>query len=51
MNVHDEILAPMLPSCIERSDKIRELFIEEKKSIVPLLEIEWSNNINSWAEK
>lgn len=51
MNIHDEVLAPMLQQCIPQAEKIVQDFIEEHKKYVPLLEIEWKTNIPNWAGK
>jgi len=51
MNVHDEIMCPIEPTLIPELDRVVETFITEYKEKVPLLEIDWSNRIASWAEK
>lgn len=51
MNVHDEIMCPTHPSIVADLSKVIATFIEEFKQKVPLLEIEWGNRINSWADK
>ena len=51
MNIHDEIMAPMLSDYIEQSDTIREQFIKDMSEKIPLIEIEWGNRLNTWADK
>jgi hypothetical protein len=51
MNVHDEIMCPIEPSMVPQLDTVVTTFIDEYKAKVPLLEIDWSNRIASWAEK
>jgi len=51
MNIHDEIMAPIHPDYIDQLDNIVEGFVSEYKKYVPLLEIDWTNRIGSWAEK
>jgi hypothetical protein len=51
MNVHDEIMVPTHPDIIPQLDVVRDTFIAEYSKRVPLLEIEWGNRINSWADK
>lgn len=51
MNVHDEILCPAVPECIEKIDQIQKEVIEEFRPKVPLLSIDWSNKLTSWASK
>ena len=50
-NIHDEIMCPAVPEVCGKIQKTVDDFVEEYKSMVPLLEIDWSNNINSWADK
>lgn len=51
LNVHDEIMVPVVP---ERSQELAKLVtevVEEQKQTVPLLEIEWHSNMGTWADK
>lgn len=51
MNIHDEIMAPMLPELKPQAKKIVDDFISEKRSLVPLLKMDFSTEMNSWADK
>jgi hypothetical protein len=51
MNIHDEIMAAVKPEVIDTMTKIVYDTVEGFRSIVPLIAIDWSNNINSWADK
>lgn len=51
LNVHDELMCPALPEVIPEITRIKDNFIVEYKKHVPLLEIEWSENLTSWADK
>jgi hypothetical protein len=51
MNVHDEIMCPTDRQYVPQVDGIVKSFITKNKSNVPLLEIEWSNELESWADK
>jgi hypothetical protein len=51
MNIHDEVLAPTLPSLSPKVQNIVAEFIEEYKQFVPLLGIDWKSNITDWSEK
>lgn len=51
LNIHDEIMAPALPQLIPEIRKVVDNFVKEGKRIVPLLEIDWSDSLASWADK
>ena len=51
MNVHDEIMNPCLPSIVPKIQPIIDEYICQLKHQVPLAEIEWSNELSSWADK
>jgi len=51
MNIHDEIMVPTHPNYIDQLDGIVTGFIEEYRATVPLIEIDWTNRINTWADK
>lgn len=51
MNIHDEIMAPAKPEAKEEISGIVHTFVQEHRAIVPLLKIDWSNNLTSWADK
>jgi len=51
LNVHDEIMCPMVPDLANHSTKLVEAFVEEYKKYVPLLSITWKVSIKSWGEK
>lgn len=51
LNVHDEIMCPTLPEYIERVNTIVKETVEGYKDLVPLIAIDWSDNLNSWADK
>jgi hypothetical protein len=51
MNVHDEIMCPIHPDFVNQLDTVVTGFIKKHSDKVPLLEIDWSNRIGSWAEK
>ena len=51
MNIHDEIMTPCLPSLIPEMIQIIKEFIMEYSKLVPLLAIDWSERMNTWAEK
>lgn len=50
-NIHDELLAPTHPDYIEEEKKIVDDFIEETKSFIPLIAMEWKSHLTSWADK
>lgn len=51
MNEHDEVMAPCIPSKIESLNKVVNETVEYYKPQVPLIAIDWHNNMNSWADK
>ena len=51
MNIHDEILCPTKKGRAQDVRKVVNTFIEETKNLVPLIAIEWHDDMNSWADK
>jgi hypothetical protein len=51
MNVHDEVMTACDP-CVSTLVKSKvDKYVTRRQADVPLLEIEWSTNMSSWAEK
>lgn len=50
-NYHDEIMCPARPSYPQKIRGIVEDFVQEYKSTVPLLEIDWSDKLENWSAK
>lgn len=51
MNVHDEIMAPMQESMIPVANDMVSKFVNEIKTTIPLIKIDWSNKMENWASK
>lgn len=51
INIHDEIMNPSKPFMISEIRKIVDSFIEKHKKEVPLLEIDWKDKLETWADK
>lgn len=51
MNIHDEIMCPSLPSLLPKIKEIIKNFIIEYSKLIPLLAIDWSDRMETWAEK
>ena len=51
LNVHDELMAPVVEALIGRLETIVRDFVVEHREVVPLLEIDWGSRLTSWAEK
>ena len=51
LNIHDEVLSVINPIVRERERTIVETFVEEHKSLIPLLKIDWKENMVSWGQK
>ncbi len=50
-NVHDELEVPVIPGKQDTLKKIIYDFIEEYKKYVPLLKMDWKQNLRSWGDK
>ena len=50
-NVHDEVMAPSLPEHSETIEQIVDDFVQERKSLIPLLKMDWHSRMKNWAEK
>jgi len=51
LNVHDEIMCPAVSSLVPIIRETVMTFVKEYKQYVPLLDIEWSDKLLSWADK
>ena len=51
MNVHDEVMVPMLPELVEPVEERVRAFVEKTKSIIPLVGVDWMKNISDWSGK
>jgi len=51
MNIHDEIMCPTHPDFVDQVSKTVAKTVEEFKPKIPLIEIEWSDHLESWADK
>jgi len=51
MNIHDEIMCPCLPHHLEDIKVIVDKFVRKYSTLVPLLAIDWSYKMDTWAEK
>jgi hypothetical protein len=51
LNEHDEIMSPCVPDKIEQLNTIVNNTVEFFRPYVPMLSIEWHNNMESWAAK
>lgn len=51
MNVHDEVMVPMLPELVDDVEKSVKEFVIEMSEIVPLIGVDWMKNIADWSGK
>jgi hypothetical protein len=51
MNVHDEIMSVTHPDYVEEQERLVKAKVEEYREYIPLIKIEWNNDIPSWAQK
>jgi len=50
-NVHDEIMSVNKKSIVDKVQKIVEETVESYRDKVPLIKMEWKQNLKSWGEK
>lgn len=51
MNVHDELMVPCRPELVTKVREIVRDFINTWRVNVPLLDFDWHDSMNSWADK
>jgi hypothetical protein len=51
MNIHDEVMVPVLPELTQKLKETVDGVVQEYKQRVPLLEMEWVTGLKSWADK
>jgi hypothetical protein len=51
LNVHDEIMTPAKPKHLDTITKIVNDTVEGYRELIPLIEIDWSNDLETWADK
>lgn len=51
MQVHDEILVVTRDEYVSSIERIKEELLDEMRSVVPLIDIEWMNHLRTWADK
>jgi hypothetical protein len=51
MNIHDEIMAPTVPEMVEKAEQTIRSSVERFKPVIPLIAIDWANDLKTWADK
>lgn len=51
MNVHDEIMCPVLPALKPKLKTIVDNFVKDRRSLIPLLKMDFSLDMKTWADK
>jgi hypothetical protein len=51
MNIHDEIMCPTRPDLIKTIENTVKETVASFRPTVPLLEIDWSSEMVTWADK
>lgn len=51
LNIHDEIMTPVKPELSSQLHGIVDEFVEKHRETIPLLAIDWSSNLETWADK
>ena len=50
-NIHDELMCPAKPEHKPRITEIVNECINDHKDIIPMIAIDWSNTLKTWADK
>lgn len=51
MNIHDEILCPVINDKVVELEETVNRAVDDYKSIIPLIEIEWKKDLKDWSQK
>jgi DNA polymerase family A len=51
MNIHDEIMCPTVPSFTSQVKEVVDKAVENFRSTVPLIKMDWVTGLKTWAEK
>jgi hypothetical protein len=51
MNIHDEIMCPAKPDMVSQVREVVTRKVDSYKPKIPLIEIDWSDKLGSWADK
>ena len=51
MNIHDEVMIPALEKVKSEIRQIVDQLVVDMRPVVPLIKIDWSDNMKTWAEK
>lgn len=51
MNIHDEIMVAVRPELSEKLTEVVQAKVETYRPIIPLISIDWGDNLESWASK
>ena len=51
LNIHDEIQVPCKPEVSERVKEVVEKTVKEYRKLVPLIGMDWKQNLKNWGEK
>ena len=51
LNIHDELMTPAAADLEEQLKQDIVDFVQEERTLIPLLKIDWGSNLESWADK
>lgn len=51
LNIHDEVMAPCVESLVETIHNVVINFVKRRRSLIPLLKMEWMPRMKTWADK
>lgn len=51
LNIHDELMVPCKKKLVDVVQSTVQEFVLEKRSLIPLFKMDWSSNMETWAEK
>jgi hypothetical protein len=51
INIHDEVMCPTRPDCVDKVSEIVKDSITEFRKLIPLIKIDWKTGMANWSEK
>lgn len=51
MNVHDEIMCPTDPELKSKVTDVVKTYVDNVRPVIPLIKIDWNENMKTWADK
>ena len=51
INIHDEVMAPTIPTLAARTKAVVDEVITEQRKLVSLIGMDWATGMKTWADK